>query len=93
MPEQYFSITWPDGTTEICYSPSTIVRDHFTAGTIYPAPEFLMRCRIALTAASDRVRERYGSPCSLALGELARIEATAAHFPPDAEVLFKSFEE
>jgi uncharacterized repeat protein (TIGR04042 family) len=93
MPELHFSIGWPDGTTEICYSPSTIVRDHFTPDTLYPLPEFLARSRAALTAASERVRQRYGAPCSLALGQLARIEATAASCDATANILFKSFEE
>jgi uncharacterized repeat protein (TIGR04042 family) len=93
MPELRFSISWPDGATETCYSPSTIVRDHFVPGSTYPIAEFLTRSRTALTAASERVRARHGSPCSLALGQLARIEATATRYPATAEVLFKSFEE
>jgi uncharacterized repeat protein (TIGR04042 family) len=91
MPELHFSLVWPDGTTETCYSPSTIIRDHFVAGTRYPIADFLLLSRTALTAASDRVRERYGAPCSLALRQLARIEAAAAGYEPSAEVVFKSF--
>ncbi len=93
MPELRFSITWPDGAEETCYSPSTIIRDHFVPGTTYPLPEFLARCRTALNAASDRVRAIYGSPCSLALGQLAAIEATATRYPATAAVVFKSFKE
>jgi uncharacterized repeat protein (TIGR04042 family) len=93
MPELRFSITWPDGVAETCYSPSTVVREHFTAGTSYALPEFLFRTRAALNAASERVRVRYGSPCSLALGQLARIEATAARYGDDSEVRFESFKE
>ena len=93
MPELYFSISWPDGRTEDCYSPSTIVRDHFEPGTAYPMPEFLPRSRSALHAASERVRARYGSPCSLALGQLARIEAEAARHPANSHVIFGTFKE
>lgn len=93
MPELHFSIGWPDGATETCYSPSTVVRDHVVPSTNYPMSEFLARSRRALTAASDRVRQIHGVPCSRALGQLARIEATAARFPADAEVSFKSFQE
>jgi uncharacterized repeat protein (TIGR04042 family) len=93
MPELHFSIEWPDGTTETCYSPSTVVRDHFTRFTSYPMAEFLARSRAALTAASQRVQERYGAPCSLALGQLARIEVTAARYPADSVVVFRSFKE
>ena len=93
MPELNFLISWPDGTTELCYSPSTIVRNYFDSETSYPISEFLTRCRTALTAASNRVRQIYGAPCSLALGELARIEATAARYDPNAEIYFRSFKE
>jgi uncharacterized repeat protein (TIGR04042 family) len=93
MPELHFSIEWPDGTTETCYSPSTIVRDHFANFTSYGMAEFLARSRAALTAASERVRERYGAPCSLALGQLARIEAAASRFSAESVVVFKSFKE
>jgi uncharacterized repeat protein (TIGR04042 family) len=95
MPELRFTVRWPDGSRETCYSPSTIVRDHFVPGTAYPLPDFLIHSRTALHAASERVRARYGSPCSLALGQLSRIEATAARFldQPDAFVFFETFQE
>jgi uncharacterized repeat protein (TIGR04042 family) len=93
MPELRFAIRWPDGVRETCYSPSTIIRNHFQANTEYRLPDFVTRCRNALTAASDRVRAVRGSPCSLALGQLARLEATACHFPSASQVLFESFEE
>ena len=93
MPELRFTLRWPDGVRETCYSPSTVVREHFVAGTAYPVAEFVPRCRRALTAASERVRAVHGHPCSLALGQLARIEATAARYPADATVLFISFQE
>jgi uncharacterized repeat protein (TIGR04042 family) len=95
MPELHFTIRWPDGTRETCYSPSTIVRDHFMPGTAYPLAAFLAHSRTALHAASDRVQARYGSPCSLALGELSRIETIAARFAgqTDTVVLFETFQE
>lgn len=93
MPELRFVVRWPDGTRETCYSPSTVVREHFDAGTLYPIGEFLSRSRAALTAASDRVKAIYGTPCSLALGQLARIESTTARYSADTHVLFESFKE
>jgi hypothetical protein len=39
------------------------------------------------------VKVQYGHPCSLALGQLARIEAAAARFPETAQVLFVSFKD
>lgn len=31
MPEMYFHVRWPDGETQRCYSPSTVVEDYLTA--------------------------------------------------------------
>jgi uncharacterized repeat protein (TIGR04042 family) len=39
-----------------------------------------VRSRTALRIASDRVKARYGHACSLALGQLAEIEAGCARF-------------
>ncbi|WP_428535795.1 MSMEG_0570 family nitrogen starvation response protein [Rhodopila sp.] len=93
MPELHFVIDWPDGTPQTCYSPSTIVRDHFEPGARYPIAEFLVRSRTALIAASERVRQRRGAPCSLALAQLAGIEVAAARYPASALVVFRSFGE
>lgn len=83
MPEMRFHIAWPDGREESCYSPSLVVREHLSEGTAYPLPDFMARARTALTIASDRVAAKYGHPCSLALGQLARLEAAAARFRDD----------
>lgn len=93
MPELRFSIVWPDGAEETCYSPSTVIRDHYSPGVAYKLPEFVARSRSALTAASERVRARHGHACSLALGQLARIEASAARYPETTEVQFVSFKD
>lgn len=93
MPEMCFTIAWPDGRQEACYSPSLVIREHFTEGSAYPLPDFMDRARTALTIASERVAARYGHPCSLALGQLARLEATAERFrdDPQAHVTCLSF--
>ncbi len=95
MPEMQFHIRWPDGTRESCYSPSLVIKEHFVAGESYDLADFLARSRTALTIASDRVKARYGFACSLAMGQLARIEARAAHFrtTPNAQVLVDAFED
>ena len=95
MPEMHFCIRWPDGTEEVCYSPSRVVRLHFDAGESYALDDFLARSRAALTVASDRVRAKYGMPCARALGQLARIEAVGLAFAgtPDARVAVDRFEE
>ena len=76
MPEIRFQIEWPDGTQEVCYSPSLIVKEYFTPGKQYDLDDFLRRSQDSLTIASDRVKAKYGSPCGLALGQLQQIEAT-----------------
>jgi uncharacterized repeat protein (TIGR04042 family) len=80
MPEMLFHIRWPNGTIERCYSPSLVIRDHLCVGETYSVPEFLRRSRVALTIASDRVREKYGFACSRAMGQLARLESAAGRF-------------
>ena len=89
MPEMRFVIAWPDGRKETCYSPSLVVRDFFTEGQTYGLSDFLDRSRKALTIASDRVEAKYGYPCSLALGQLARIEQAASPFLPDADATIR----
>ena len=59
---------------ETCYSPSLVIKDYFREGESYPLADFLARSREALNIASDRVQAKYGHACSLALGQLARIE-------------------
>jgi uncharacterized repeat protein (TIGR04042 family) len=85
MPEMRFVIAWPDGREESCYSPSLVIRDYFDEGKSYPIGDFLDRSRKALTIASDRVEAKYGHPCSLARGQLARLEAEGAKFIDDAD--------
>ncbi|KGD96589.1 MULTISPECIES: MSMEG_0570 family nitrogen starvation response protein [Rhizobium/Agrobacterium group] len=85
MPEMRFVIAWPDGREETCYSPSLVIKDFFEEGRTYPIREFLDLSRKALTIASDRVEAKYGYPCSLARGQLARIETAGALFLNDAE--------
>ena len=93
MPEMHFRIRWPDGRREACYSPSLVIKDYFAPGQSYALPDFVAKSRDALTVASERVRARYGFPCSLALGQLGRIEAEAKSQDPAGAVLIEAFEE
>jgi uncharacterized repeat protein (TIGR04042 family) len=90
-----FSIRWPDGTAETCYSPSLVVKDFFAPGESYALADFLARSRTALNIASRRVEEKYGWPCSRAMAQLARIEAAARPFSDlaNARVAIDAFEE
>ena len=92
MPEMYFDVRWPDGLTQRCYSPSTIVEDYFTPGSEYELAEFVERSRTALGIAGDRVREKFGFHCTGASGQLALIERTAAAYGDitDAKVTVES---
>lgn len=77
MPEIRFQIQWPDGTQETCYSPSLVVKDYLEPGSTYDLSDFIARSQTALTIASDRVKTKYGMPCSLALGQLQSLETRA----------------
>ena len=95
MPEMRFSIRWPDGSTESCYSPSLVIKNFFVPGEIYPLEEFVATSRTALNIASDRVKAKYGFVCSSAMDQLARIELAAKGFAhlPNARVSVDAFEE
>lgn len=94
MPEMRFRVRWPDGTTETCYSPSTIITEHLEAGIDYPLARFVEQACAALEAANGRVRARFGMGCSQALNQIAAIEQAAARFAelPGATVRIESFE-
>jgi uncharacterized repeat protein (TIGR04042 family) len=95
MPEMRFRIRWPDGSCESCYSPSLVIKDFFAVGTDYALIDFLARSRSALSIASERVRAKYGMPCSRALAQLARLETAASAFAsdPGARVAVDAFDE
>lgn len=86
MPETRFTIRWPDGEAEECYSPSTVVRDYLTAGTAYPLEDFVARCGSALEQASQRVEAKFGYRCTSADAQRQRIERKARTFSSPAEV-------
>ncbi|MDH6546050.1 MSMEG_0570 family nitrogen starvation response protein [Streptomyces sp. SAI-041] len=92
MPEMYFHVRWPDGTTQRCYSPSTVVEDYFVPGSQYALADFLERSRTALGIAGERVQEKFGFFCTGASDQLAQIERTAAAYAAvsDAEVTVES---
>ncbi len=91
MPETLFHVRWPDGATETCYSPSTIIRDFYEVGRSYTPAEFLTASRDGLHAASERVRMRYGSGCSRAMAQLAAIEHRAKTLDASAAVTVEGF--
>jgi uncharacterized repeat protein (TIGR04042 family) len=95
MPEIRFQIQWPDGVQEDCYSPSLVVQKYFEPNSEYGLEDFVMRSQTALQIGSDRVLAKYGMPCSLALGQIWRIQTAAARYRdlPDPKVRFIQFKE
>jgi uncharacterized repeat protein (TIGR04042 family) len=95
MPELHFTVRWPDGSLERCYSPSRAVKEYLEPGASYPLGDFLARSTTALELASDRVRRRYGFACTSAAAQLEAIERTAQAFGRDAgaRVTVMGFEE
>jgi uncharacterized repeat protein (TIGR04042 family) len=86
MPEVIFTIQLPDGMTKECYSPSTVVHQHFRAGEEMSVAEFLARSRKAFPAASERVRAKFGFACSSAAAQLANIEEWSRAYASDATI-------
>jgi uncharacterized repeat protein (TIGR04042 family) len=89
MPEMSFRIRWPDASEATYYSPSLVIHDFLKPGEILALPDFLTRAGEALRIASDRVAEKYGSPCSRARASLSAIHQAAAAFSqiPNAQVM------
>ncbi|SEF86759.1 MSMEG_0570 family nitrogen starvation response protein [Marinobacterium lutimaris] len=80
MPAINFNVRWPDGSEDSCYSPSTVVRDHFKTGDTMPLAEFVSKAEVALDSASQRVEQKFGYACSSSMDQLAVIKAKAARF-------------
>ena len=80
MPEMHVRVRWPDGAETRCYSPSLVIADHLALGATYPVPDFVARTKNALAIASERVRARYGYPCSRAIAQSASIERLGERF-------------
>lgn len=86
MPEMTFSIQWPDGREQSCYSPSLVIHDYLTAGEQYSVADFLDRTRSALTEASERVKAKFGMYCTSAAEQLHELEKVAFAHSPDSLV-------
>jgi uncharacterized repeat protein (TIGR04042 family) len=80
MPAMHFTVRWPDGSKEECYSPSTVIEKHFSIDHAYTVQEFVLKAKHALDEASQRVAAKFGYACSSALDQAAAIEHTAQRF-------------
>ncbi|MCU1406893.1 MAG: hypothetical protein JWQ43_3196 [Glaciihabitans sp.] len=80
MPEMTFTVRWPDGTIEDCYSPSLVMHDHLDVGAAYPVDEFVSRANTALQLASQRVLATYGFECTSAMAQQDRLAISSARY-------------
>jgi putative flavoprotein involved in K+ transport len=88
MPAVEFTLRWPDGITQDCCSPSTVIEQYLAEGAVYPSCELLRRCRTGLRRATERVRAQRGFACTAAPQQLEQIEERALRLDvePDAPV-------
>jgi uncharacterized repeat protein (TIGR04042 family) len=88
MPAMHFYVTWPDGTEDRCYSPSTVITEFLQPGAEYTVAEFFSISEKALMEASHRVQKKYGFHCSSAMDQLAQIQERTGFFQdgPDQRV-------
>ena len=86
MPEMTFTVRWPDGRTDECYSPSLVMHDHLTVGSSYTIEDFTVRSTTALDEASERVRKKFGFACSSAAITSEHIVAAAGRYAPNGVV-------
>jgi uncharacterized repeat protein (TIGR04042 family) len=88
----HYTVRWPDATQTTCYSPSLVVREWLQPGQDYPLDDFMDRVRQATAIASERVRARYGFPCSRAAAQLAALEDRRRHYADTDRVQVLSFD-
>ena len=86
MPEMTFTVRWPDGRVEDCYSPSLVVHDHLVTGRTYAVEDFLDRSLTALATASERVRAKFGFACTSAMATSDQLRSSAAAYASDQRV-------
>ncbi|UOT03809.1 MSMEG_0570 family nitrogen starvation response protein [Rhodococcus opacus] len=86
MPEMTFTVRWPDGSTQSCYSPSLVMHDHLVAGEDYTVADFLTRTTTALTEASERVRAKFGMYCTSASEQMQEFERAGRTLDPQSLV-------
>ena len=67
MPEMTFTLEWPDGSFQECYSPSLVMHDHLREGESYSVGDFMHRVACSTQrgkppgAGEVRIRLHFGS--------------------------------
>ena len=82
MPEMTFTVRWPDGAVQECYSPSLVIHDHLQPETSYTVGEFSRRATEALDEAAERVRAKFGFACTSAAARMS----SAVRYPTESMV-------
>jgi uncharacterized repeat protein (TIGR04042 family) len=81
MPEMTFTVRWPDGVTQDCYSPSLVMHDFLADAATYPLDDFMSRAVSALTQASERVKAKYGMYCTSAAATIDALQQSSIRYP------------
>ncbi len=87
MPAMNFVVCWPDGSKDICYSPSTVIEKYLQENHRYSLDVFVTSTTQALTEASERVKAKFGYYCSSAQDQSAVIVEKAQQFSADQYVV------
>ena len=82
MPEMTFTVRWPDGATQQCYSPSLVMHDFLVDQTDYPIDDFMARSTKALSQASERVRAKFGFACTSAAASIEALVQSRGRYGP-----------
>ncbi len=90
MPEVVLQLCWPDGQSSTFYSPSTVIYEFFKPGDTLSVAELEQRGLAALTAASERVRARYGFSCTRTDEEAAKLKQQIANYSASEEVRIRT---
>lgn len=80
MPEMTFTVRWPDGATQECYSPSLVMHDYLADTTSYPLADFMSRAVTALNQASERVKAKYGMYCTSAVAQIDALQRSSSRY-------------
>jgi uncharacterized repeat protein (TIGR04042 family) len=80
MPEMTFTVRWPDGATQQCYSPSLVMHDFLADQTDYPIDDFMARSTKALNQASERVLAKFGFACTSAAASIEALMRSRSRY-------------
>lgn len=86
MPEMTFTVQWPDGAVQHCYSPSLVMHDHLTVGGRYTVADFRTRSVTALDEAAERVRAKFGFACTSAAATAHDITTAATRYDDSSTI-------